>query len=186
MHSWAAVMASIPVGPLVCRKAVSAEGEKKISLDDLALLSISYHSLCSQSWLQVWAWLDSSPVNKPTSAIHPIIASLSEGCWLLSSTSQTFLLQDLLERADMRLGSKPDILLRDWMSQPHEINSDNCHISSLLWLPWNLNSRCRKFYTKSLCAWQACMHIIPCLVPAYWSSLTWFSSTEFGNVHYLT
>lgn len=79
-------------------------------------------------------------------------------CCLMSSTSQTFLLHDLLEKADMRLGSKSAVLLY-WMSQPHGVNSYYCHILSFLWLPWNLNSRCIKFYTKYLCAWQTHRHI---------------------------
>lgn len=153
---------------------------KKTSIDDLTQLSTSYHSLCSQSWLQVWAWLDSSPVNKHTSALYPIITRVSASCCLLS-TSRTFLLQVLLEKMDMRLGSKPDIVLHDWMSQPHGVNSYNCHILSLV-ATVKPKLQVQKILHKiSLCpaAIYACY---TCLVLVLWSSLTFILFLWYLNV----
>lgn len=87
-------------------------------------LSIAYLSFCSGGRLQVCAWLDNSPANEDASPLHPLLAMLFANCCLLPSASQIFLLYDLLGKADMRLGSKPAVLL-DCLSQPHGVNSYN-------------------------------------------------------------
>lgn len=86
--------------------------------------SITCLSFSSGGRLRVCAWQDNSPANEDTSPLHPLIAMRFANCYRLPSASQIFLLHDLLEKADMRLGSKPAVLL-DWLSQPHGVNSYN-------------------------------------------------------------